>query len=420
MLNRFLSFTKPLVAFSAWSYAGLLAFVWFLARHLPGKLVFLRVCASFISDVVWIPLGLVLWYYAAAEGLRVAAGRRMSAGARLLRAGVFVVSLFFVVVFHEAAFRFLFIPVLVTALSGFVSVSRRRNLPRLFFPCFFALAFFTAYYNRQLLPPFPVPAEDSAVTIMTYNILGNADPGSRMSAIRTIREVRPDIVCCTEYNPRTDPVIFQAELGSIYPYRVTNRDRKSWRTGELILSRFPLSLVPGENPGTSNFVMAEVNLNGTKAVVVNLHLTRMRRSRRVDSLAALAREVLGMSVSEGLNDGLKYEQALKIMKRVKELTCPVIVCGDFNDTPNGRVYDLFADGFTNAFARKGWGLGDTFGESSFLKFFGRPAWLKHLSRDIIRIDHIFLSGHFEVLSSRTVEDATGSDHKPVVAAVRLK
>jgi len=405
---------------SAWLYAVLLVFVWFLARHLPERLVFLRICASFVSDVVWIPLGLTVLYHAAAEGARIVAGKRVPADTRLLKAGVFAVSLLSVVVFHETAFRFLFIPVLVTLVSGVVSVSTRRSFSRSFFPCFLALAFFIAYYNRQLLPPLPVQTDDSAVTIMTYNILGNADAESRMSAIRAIREIRPDIVCCTEYNPQTDPGIFQAELGSLYPYHVTNRNGKSWRTGEIILSRFPLSPIPEENPGVSNFVMAEVTLDRAKAVLVNLHLTRIPRRRKVDSLRALVREALGMSITEGLNDESKYQQALKIMSRVKGLSCPVIVCGDFNDTPNGRVYALFADDFTNAFTRKGWGLGDTFGESSFLKFFGRPSWLKHLSRDIIRIDHIFLSGHFEVLSSRTVEDASGSDHKPVVTVVRLR
>jgi endonuclease/exonuclease/phosphatase (EEP) superfamily protein YafD len=87
---------------------------------------------------------------------------------------------------------------------------------------------------------------------------------------------------------------------------------------------------------------------------------------------------------------------------------PVIVAGDFNVTPHSQMYLLLSRHLRNAHDEAGSGLGFTFpsGERAFGVVPLRP---------LLRIDHIFVSGHFLALRAGTVGDSAGSDHRPVFA-----
>ncbi len=80
---------------------------------------------------------------------------------------------------------------------------------------------------------------------------------------------------------------------------------------------------------------------------------------------------------------------------------PVIVCGDFNDTPMSYVYRTMAKGLNDAFSRSGSGYSHT-----FRGFF-----------NTLRIDYVLCSDSFEPISYE-VPAVDYSDHLPVV--VRLK
>jgi len=75
----------------------------------------------------------------------------------------------------------------------------------------------------------------------------------------------------------------------------------------------------------------------------------------------------------------------------------------------------------NAFSRKGWGLGATFGAEYLRERFAPKAGslLARLVRDVLRIDHIFVTPGLDVVSARVVGEAPGSDHKPLVVVVRV-
>jgi endonuclease/exonuclease/phosphatase (EEP) superfamily protein YafD len=87
---------------------------------------------------------------------------------------------------------------------------------------------------------------------------------------------------------------------------------------------------------------------------------------------------------------------------------PVIVAGDFNVTPHSQMYLLLSRHLRNAHDEAGSGLGFTF-----------PAAARALGIvplvPLVRIDHVFVSGHFLALSAGTIADAGGSDHRPVYA-----
>jgi endonuclease/exonuclease/phosphatase (EEP) superfamily protein YafD len=87
---------------------------------------------------------------------------------------------------------------------------------------------------------------------------------------------------------------------------------------------------------------------------------------------------------------------------------PVLVGGDFNVTPHSQLYLLLSRHLRNAHDEAGSGLGFTFpsGARSFRGVHLIP---------LVRIDHIFVSGHFLALGAGTVGESGGSDHRPVFA-----
>ena len=124
---------------------------------------------------------------------------------------------------------------------------------------------------------------------------------------------------------------------------------------------------------------------------------------------------------ESVIDMGKYSQVKRISEIVNSLKGPVILCGDLNDTPNSRVYEIFNRKYRNVFSSVGWGIGATFGQSWIKKKFILRSLpnIELFARDVIRIDHIFVGGDIEIISAKTIQNAQGSDHKPVQAFLKI-
>jgi endonuclease/exonuclease/phosphatase family metal-dependent hydrolase len=82
---------------------------------------------------------------------------------------------------------------------------------------------------------------------------------------------------------------------------------------------------------------------------------------------------------------------------------PVIICGDFNDTPVSYTYRTIRDGLRDAFSESGWGLGRTY-NGKFPSF---------------RIDYILHSGSIDALFF-TREKVMLSDHYPIISYLKMK
>jgi endonuclease/exonuclease/phosphatase (EEP) superfamily protein YafD len=78
---------------------------------------------------------------------------------------------------------------------------------------------------------------------------------------------------------------------------------------------------------------------------------------------------------------------------------PIILCGDFNDTPTSFTYKQLSEGLNDSFANAGLGIGQTYNG----KF---PA---------LRIDYILYSPELEIVNFKTSEVSL-SDHYPIISA----
>lgn len=94
----------------------------------------------------------------------------------------------------------------------------------------------------------------------------------------------------------------------------------------------------------------------------------------------------------------REEQALRIKEHMQSCPYPYVLAGDLNDTPSSYAYAVLSDNMQDAFTERGLGVGSTY--AGLLPF--------------LRIDGIFYSNQWKVLSFETL-DKTSSDHYPIVS-----
>jgi len=99
----------------------------------------------------------------------------------------------------------------------------------------------------------------------------------------------------------------------------------------------------------------------------------------------------------------RSEQVYIAQKNIKNAPYPVLLCGDFNDTPISYAYQTVANLLEDSYLNAGLGLGGT--------YVGRlPSF---------RIDYIFNDAAFKAVDFQTL-NLKLSDHKPIVATFYLK
>lgn len=215
----------------------------------------------------------------------------------------------------------------------------------------------------------------------------------------------PDILCTQETSGK-----FYRLLAEKMGYQHTFNLKK----GTVILSRFPIVAggdVPFENTSNST-LWANIRVGEKKVVrVYNVHL----QSNRVTNTTAKVIKKGELDEGETWQDigfvlsrvgsatSLRAQQAKKLQEHIAACKLPVIICGDFNDTPNSYVYAKLSEGLNDTFREKGLGFGTTFGGAM----------------PLLRIDYILTEKSISTFSCRTVRDSDFSDHYPVFAALGI-
>ncbi|MBK8443810.1 MAG: endonuclease/exonuclease/phosphatase family protein [Sphingobacteriales bacterium] len=271
--------------------------------------------------------------------------------------------------------------------------------------------------------------ENSAsLKVMTYNVENfdlynwTENSTSRDSMLQLIRHENPDIIFFQEFFTDEDEKgnfnnvkKITNDLG--YPYHrfektLTLENTKHW--GLATFSKYPI--ISGDSfkkqfPKSLNLItycVVEV-AKGLRFQLFNSHLQSYRLGQKdykyLEKISKIENIDLkgSKSILIKLRDAfrLRSAQVHTLAENIESSPYPVIVCGDFNDTPNSFAYHtLRQKKLKDAFLECGAGMGGTYNGPL-------PSF---------RIDYILHDKSFETKSFKIIEKGK-SDHFPVVAVL---
>ncbi|MFV0593778.1 MAG: endonuclease/exonuclease/phosphatase family protein [Draconibacterium sp.] len=257
-------------------------------------------------------------------------------------------------------------------------------------------------------------AESGGVKVLSYNVrhfTGGDDKGARKlnaeDFVAFFEEQKADIICLQESRLRKNNIFNLAEtvdkLENIKHYQFAS---SSSTFGSVTMTRFPI-VDMGEIrfKDTRNIsIFTDVKIEQDTIRVYNIHLQSYHIDRNnyavlesVDSEEEKRKEAAKVLLKQ-MRDGWKMRavQVETIRKHIDESPFPVIVCGDFNDTPTSYSYHTLSENLEDAFVDSGKGVGRTYvGEL--------PSF---------RIDYILHSKVMKAYNFQTL-DFRYSDHLPV-------
>jgi len=265
---------------------------------------------------------------------------------------------------------------------------------------------------------------ENVMKVMTYNVRNfdlynwKDNKNARDNMMNFIKEQNPDIINFQEFYSQEE-----SELHNIkrlvndleFPYyyfekTVTVDDTKHW--GLATFSKYPIlqkNRIKFDNSSTNMVTYCDVEVKGQVFRIFNAHLQSIHfqnadykffddinKEKKPDIESS--RHIISKLIAAFKKRSL---QANKFKEIINKSIYPVIVTGDFNDTPNSYVYKTISRGIKDAFVMAGAGIGNTY---------------KGPLPALLRIDYIFTDKKFNVKNCHVIPGAN-SDHYPVWAEV---
>ena len=243
------------------------------------------------------------------------------------------------------------------------------------------------------------------------------DEATSNNIFNLIKSERPDIVCMQEYYTGRHLTAYAGEIANAFketPYKHIFNYSSGKMTGNGIAtySRYPI-IAKGivQFSGTNNIsIYSDIVVHNDTFRVYNNHLQSLNFQQRdyefIDSLR-LGYDKTKLKEIKGISQKVKNAfvkrsvQVDSVSKHIKTSPYPVIVCGDFNDTPVSYTYRKMRAGLKDSFVSSGRGFGNT-----YLGVF--PSY---------RIDYIFHSKRFTTIDFERIQ-AKFSDHYPIICKLK--
>jgi len=255
-----------------------------------------------------------------------------------------------------------------------------------------------------------------------YNWFHNTE--TRQNIFEFLKKESPDIICIQEFysserkNPsfRNDDTLryFLNAAFAHLEYTVNLHQTDHW--GIATYSKYPIVKKQAKHfakKGGNIFITSDIKIGNDTIRVINTHLESIH---------------FGWSdykfIANLNNDDVEQDEikgSLTIIRRLRRAFIkravqvdvlndsieaspyPLIVCGDFNDTPSSYTYSVLSDNLEDAFRISGNGSGKTYA-GPFPSF---------------RIDYIFHDKRLKSTSYRTIKESL-SDHYPVSCMVKVQ
>jgi endonuclease/exonuclease/phosphatase family metal-dependent hydrolase len=261
------------------------------------------------------------------------------------------------------------------------------------------------------------------VKVLSYNVrlfdLYNwkSNHINRNQIYKFLQKENADILCFQEYYyqkdggfPTTDTLVKFLSAKNVHAF-YPSVNKGKYFFGIATFSKFPI-VNKGEITfkGTSNLcIYTDILLFGDTVRIYNNHLESVRLgSEDYQLIDKLDFKVDSTEVKDTKNImrrlkrsyGKRSEQVDVISAHIAACPYPVIVCGDFNDTPVSYAYHTMSSGLKDAYCEAGKGIGSTYNGNI----------------PLLRIDFIFHSPKYKAYDFR-IPKIDLSDHFPVVCMI---
>lgn len=259
------------------------------------------------------------------------------------------------------------------------------------------------------------PTSEKQLKIMSFNCysLSNRQDQNKLLSkeafLGYIKPHQPDVLLLQEFIHRSSAKSYLQFLAA-----ETGLKHHFWnKRGPLaILSKYPLEneVIEYFENRSNGFQYADMVIDNQKVRVFNVHLQTNAVSSIADKVASEGDikeketwlDIKGMMGRYRRSARLRARQSKQVREIVAASPHPVIVGGDFNDTPMSYTYHHLSQNLTDTFKERGRGLGTTYAGSI-------PA---------LRIDYILCDPRFNVLDHRIIKPSF-SDHYPVLSSIQL-
>jgi endonuclease/exonuclease/phosphatase family metal-dependent hydrolase len=289
----------------------------------------------------------------------------------------------------------------------------------------FVIAIGFNHFSNYIQLTKPAGEKTGSFKVLSYNVrLFNYfetrnGSTSEKKVLAFLKSQQPDILCLQEFFVLGSPSEAEATVksalgGAYYSHLKILGSGKSRYYGIATFSRYPI-INKGEiiHPGSSSLsIYTDVLIGKDTFRIYNNHLQsfrlkRMERSFVEEMTASDNKETLGevKSISSSLKKGFirRALQAQVVKNHINKSPFPVIVAGDFNDTPVSYAYRTLRKGLNDSFVNSGYGAGFTY------KGNYPPNRI-----DYILYDNTLINSFFDIIKVKY------SDHYPIIAYFHKK
>lgn len=243
-----------------------------------------------------------------------------------------------------------------------------------------------------------------------YNHLQGKDSINAKNLIRQVVEDSSDIKCLQEFfcedNSKVFNTIARINQDKKYYYITTPKLKKRHNYfGLAIFSKYPIinsgEIIFPKSKNKSHF--ADIKIKNDIVRVYNVHFQSISldESKMFDNESYEEFKETYDNVFERMKKGFqkRAKQADLLVEHIKKSPYPVIVCGDFNDTPYSYTYTSFKNILSNAFEKAGSGFDFSYNGKMFF----------------LRIDNQFFNEKLKIHYFETDRKMSYSDHFPLKA-----
>ncbi len=270
----------------------------------------------------------------------------------------------------------------------------------------------------------PEPSVASSVTLFSYNVQSffvNNQP-DRTKLIPEVKDAIDYVVNydapikCLQEATNVKPIpaynLYQRMQEAGYKYSIVlnpaELDKEYGNPAMAIFSKYPIIHSDREAFGTNNGILwANIKIGNDTIRVINVHLhsmgIRVGKVLKQQEMTGVKHETHG--VLSALRTGFieRQWQVRHVERHIRESEFPVLVAGDFNDTPYSVVYERMRRVLPSSFEDAGHSFGFSYNRL--------PGY--------IRIDNQFHDPRIPALKLETINTVRYSDHYPLAGTYAL-